>query len=51
MKMLWGRFLEASEKAGEQVWHMPLPEELGELLESDIADLMNVKIGNRAGEC
>jgi leucyl aminopeptidase len=44
-----GKVLEASEKAGEQVWHMPLPEELGELLESDIADLMNVKIGNRAG--
>ena len=28
---------------------MPLPEELAEMLESDIADLMNVKIGNRAG--
>ena len=39
----------AAEKAGELVWHMPLPEELAELLESDIADLMNVKIGNRAG--
>lgn len=41
--------LDASEAAGEQVWHMPLPEELAEMLESDIADLMNVKIGNRAG--
>ena len=39
----------AADKAGELVWHMPLPEELAELLESDIADLMNVKIGNRAG--
>lgn len=39
----------AADKAGEQVWHMPLPEELAEMLESDIADLMNVKIGNRAG--
>jgi len=39
----------AAEKAGELVWHMPLPEELAELLESDIADLMNVKIGNKAG--
>jgi leucyl aminopeptidase len=41
--------LGASKIAGEQVWHMPLPEELSEMLESDIADLMNVKIGNRAG--
>ncbi len=39
----------AAGKAGELVWHMPLPEELAELLESDIADLMNVKIGNKAG--
>ena len=39
----------AAKLAGEQLWHMPLPEELGEMLESDIADLMNVKIGNRAG--
>ncbi|MDR9443538.1 MAG: leucyl aminopeptidase [Microbacteriaceae bacterium] len=41
--------LDASKVAGEQVWHMPLPDELAEMLESDIADLMNVKIGNRAG--
>lgn len=43
------QILSAAEIAGEQVWHMPLPEELAEMLESDIADLMNVKIGNRAG--
>ena len=41
--------LAAAKTSGEQVWHMPLPEELAEMLESDIADLMNVKIGNRAG--
>jgi leucyl aminopeptidase len=28
---------------------MPLPEELRPLLDSDIADIANVKIGNRAG--
>lgn len=35
--------------AGEKVWHMPLPAELRTLLNSDIADLANVKIGNRSG--
>jgi len=39
----------ASERAGEQLWQMPLPVELRKLLDSDIADLANVKIGNRAG--
>jgi leucyl aminopeptidase len=39
----------ASERAGEQLWHMPLPAELRKLLDSDIADIANVKIGNRAG--
>ncbi len=35
--------------AGEQVWHMPLPEELRALLNSEIADIANVKPGNTAG--
>ena len=39
----------AAQTAGELVWHMPLPEELRPLLNSDIADIANVKIGNRAG--
>jgi leucyl aminopeptidase len=39
----------ASESVGELVWHMPLPDELRPLLDSDIADIANVKIGNRAG--
>lgn len=40
---------EAASSTGELVWHMPLPEELRPLLNSDIADIANVKIGNRAG--
>lgn len=39
----------AAADSGEQVWHMPLPTELRALLDSDIADLANAKIGNRAG--
>lgn len=39
----------AAEEVGELVWHMPLPAELRTLLNSDIADIANVKIGNRAG--
>jgi len=39
----------AAASTGELVWHMPLPEELRPLLNSDIADIANVKIGNRAG--
>lgn len=34
---------------GELVWHMPLPAELRRLLDSELADIANVKIGNRAG--
>lgn len=39
----------AASSAGELVWHMPLPEELFDLIKSDIADMMNSKIGNPAG--
>ena len=39
----------AAASAGELVWHMPLPTELRALLNSDVADIANVKIGNRAG--
>jgi leucyl aminopeptidase len=39
----------AASSTGELVWHMPLPEELRTLLNSDIADIANVKIGNRSG--
>jgi leucyl aminopeptidase len=44
------RMLEAAAKvAGELLWPMPLPEELRTILNSDVADIANVKIGNRAG--
>jgi leucyl aminopeptidase len=39
----------AAKAAGELVWHMPLPEELRPLLNSEIADIANVKPGNTAG--
>lgn len=39
----------AAESSAELMWQMPLPQELRPLLDSDIADLANVKIGNRAG--
>lgn len=40
---------QAAEKTGELLWHMPMPSELRELLNSELADMTNVKIGNRAG--
>ena len=40
---------QAANEAGELVWHMPLPSELLELIKSDIADLMNSRVGNPAG--
>ncbi|MDH2442337.1 leucyl aminopeptidase [Amnibacterium sp. CER49] len=39
----------AAQRAGELVWHLPLPEELRRVLDSDVADLANVKIGSTAG--
>ncbi|MCF8528506.1 MAG: leucyl aminopeptidase [Aquiluna sp.] len=39
----------AAQSSEELVWEMPLPEELRPLLDSDLADIANVKIGNRAG--
>lgn len=39
----------AAKAVGELVWHMPLAEELKETLNSDLADMTNVKIGNKAG--
>ncbi|QHC66735.1 leucyl aminopeptidase [Rathayibacter sp. VKM Ac-2759] len=41
--------LSAAARAGEPFWHMPLPAELRPLLNSDIADIANVKPGNTAG--
>jgi leucyl aminopeptidase len=35
--------------SGELVWHMPLPVELRERLDTDVADIANAKIGSTAG--
>lgn len=39
----------AGELAGESVWPMPLPDEMRALLDSEVADIANVKPGNTAG--
>lgn len=44
-----GKSLAAARTAGELLWEMPMPAELRSLLDSEIADLANAKIGNRAG--
>jgi leucyl aminopeptidase len=41
--------LAAAESAQELLWEMPLPEELRTVLDSEIADMTNAKVGNRAG--
>lgn len=41
--------VEVGRNEGENIWHMPLPEELRALLSSDVADIANVKPGNTAG--
>lgn len=40
---------EAAEEVGELVWELPLASDLRPLIESDIADIANVKMGNTAG--
>ena len=46
---LVARVQAAAQRAGEPVWHLPLPEELRAVLNSDVADIANVKIGSSAG--
>ncbi len=41
------RVLEAAERTGEKMWHMPMPEEYREQIKSEIADVKNT--GNRYG--
>ena len=43
------RVVSAADRAGETMWQMPLPGELRALLDSDVADIANVKIGHTAG--
>jgi leucyl aminopeptidase len=45
---LVGELVELSKQVGESLWPMPLPSELRPLLNSDVADLTNVKIGSTA---
>jgi leucyl aminopeptidase len=45
---LVGRVLTASSAVDELAWPMPLPGELRGLLKSDVADIANAKIGNKA---
>ncbi|WP_188754523.1 leucyl aminopeptidase [Microbacterium album] len=42
-------FLRAADCTGELAWPLPLPEYIGEELESRIADLRNANMGSRAG--
>lgn len=46
---LVARVVETAKSVGETFWAMPLPAELRSLLNSEIADLANVKPGNTAG--
>jgi leucyl aminopeptidase len=39
----------AAERAGERVWHLPLPEDYRKNLDSDVADLRNVASAGGAG--
>lgn len=39
----------ASREVGELVWPMPIPEEMRSMLDSEVADLQNAKVGNRSG--
>jgi len=44
-----GDMVTSATEAGELFWPMPLPHELKALLKSDVADLVNAKVGNTAG--
>jgi leucyl aminopeptidase len=48
-KGLVDQYRYASVAAGEFIWPMPLPEEMRALLNSDVADIANAKIGNTGG--
>jgi leucyl aminopeptidase len=43
------RVVETAKRVGETFWPMPFPSELRALLNSDVADIANVKPGNTAG--
>ncbi len=45
---LTGRLIDSARNVGELMWPMPLPEELRPLLNSDVADIANARIGHTA---
>ena len=44
-----GQVRDAAERAGESVWHLPLPQEYRKDLDSEIADLKNISGGRYGG--
>jgi leucyl aminopeptidase len=44
-----GQVQDAADRAGENVWHLPLPEEYRRNLDSEVADLRNISSGGGAG--
>ncbi|HEU0205355.1 MAG TPA: leucyl aminopeptidase [Pseudolysinimonas sp.] len=46
---LVARVIAAGTAVGEPIWHMPLPPELRSVLDSDVADIANARIGNPNG--
>jgi leucyl aminopeptidase len=46
----WGEQVRAAaDRAGEQVWPLPLPQQYNKLIESEIADLKNIGTGGYGG--
>ena len=45
---LVGELVDVAKQVGETLWPMPLPAELRQLLNSEVADIANVKIGSTA---
>jgi leucyl aminopeptidase len=45
---LVAQLIAAASRVGESMWAMPLPPELRSLLNSDVADIANAKIGDTA---
>ena len=46
---LIARVKDASERSGEQVWHLPLPDEYRRHIDSEVADIKNVGSAGQAG--
>ena len=40
---------DAADRAGERVWHLPLPDDYRRNLDSEVADLRNISSGGGAG--